>query len=138
MARRRKNSRWTVNFTLHDAWWALGAAVVVGLFFWSTWQTQRLDALQAERVRLEREYEFAQMRHRAIESQWFAQVSPDLVLHRAAVELGMVTEDASRRSLVAMPRDDRASTTTGWLTQFARRFDRFGELGDAYAAEERP
>lgn len=114
----------------------MAGVALVGLFFWSTWQTQRLDALYRERVGLERNLEYERLHFREVEAQWYEQTSPDRVLSRARDELALVSEDANGRSLVTLPDDQDLGARVSWLSAFAQRLDRFGELSDAYAKDE--
>lgn len=134
--RRRTKSLWR-RMAPKGIWRVALGVFAVGLFFWSTWQTQRLDQLYRERAQLERDLEYARLRYREAESQWYTQTSPEVVLTRASAELALVTEDASARSLVSLPAPRPKSPVSSWLTHMARGLDRFGELREAYAEDDR-
>ncbi len=125
--------------SLRDGWWAVGAVVAIGLFFWSTWQTQKLDQLYRDRVKLERELEFARFQYREAQAQWYEQTQPERILRRAAKELALEAERGESRVLVALPGQASArESASEWLTKVAQRLDRFGEITDATAQEELP
>jgi hypothetical protein len=137
MARRRRLLGSIQKLSPRDAWWVLAAFVVIGLFFWSAWQTHELDELYRERVQLERNLVYARLSFRDVQTRWYAQIEPDRVLSRAANELDLVAEDASGRSLVALPPERAEAGGVGsWFGQVAQRLDRFGEITDAYAEGE--
>jgi hypothetical protein len=138
MARRRNSRASWRRFTPGGGWKILAGVFAVGLFFWSTWQTQRLDELHRDRVQLERDLEYARLRYRAVQAQWVREIRPEQVLARAEAELSLVPEGANSRSLVALPPTRQADTGPRWLSRVAQQLDRFGELRNAYAEDAQP
>lgn len=118
-----------------SAWSALGALLLIGLFFWSTLQTQRLDELRSERFALEEECAYLEQLYRDAQQEWFAESSLERVIPRAKAELGLVDASPHSRTVIAVAPAPTPGRATAWLADLASRFDRFGEIRSAHADE---
>ena len=110
---------------------------ILAVLFMACWGANRVETLQRHRTSLQRELEYQRDESLRLMAAWLKATERHQIVPRATIELALVEPEASEHEIVVLAPPHSGSDDHPVLEYLARAFDRYGNIDDAQAKEER-